>query len=266
MFCYQCGKEFPEGAAFCPNCGASASGPAAATAVATAAAPSAASTMFKSFLNILKGVFSKDAVKTVGAQAKNTGFEWIIGIVLAVLSFALATPVNIVEGFTQLIKEAVGEMGSYILDYIELPFFSFFGVSLLIGAMVLGTVVAGLWLLAKLVTKKNVSWVCVLNLVATATLPLSACYITNMLLGLIWVPLAILVSNVALIMTLVLLYAGFQKLEKPEVSPFYPYSAFVAVVMIVACVLSFLLYKGVITSWFGELAGGSLDILGDLLG
>ncbi len=270
MFCYQCGKEIPEGAAFCPSCGASSNGqpaPQAAAPVATAEAkPSAAMKVLNSFLAILKGVFSKDIVKTVGAQAKNTGYEWIIGIALSVLAFALATPVNILQGFTQLIKSVAGEMGSYVLQYIQFPFLGLLGVSLVIGIAVVGVVVAGIWLLAKLVTKKNVSWLCVLNLVATATLPLSVCYIANMLLGLIWLPLAMVVSVTALCMTMVLLYAGFQKLEKPVVSPFYPYTAFSAVVVIVAFALSFLLFKGVFTDWATGIAGSAIGSLGSLIG
>lgn len=264
MFCSQCGKEIPEGAVFCPGCGVSTDPQAAPVAQATAtpvpAQPSAASKIFASFLAVVKGVFSKDIVKTVGSQAKNTDLTWIIGIALAVLSFAFAMPVNILQGISYIIKSAAGEMGSAVMEYLKFPFFSFFGTSLLVSILTLAAVIGGLWLVAKLVSKKNVSWFCVLNLVATATLPLSACYIVNMLLGLIWMPLTIIVSVTALFMTVVLLYAGMQKLEKPEVSPFFAFTGFVAVAVIVAVVASALLYKGVFSDWIGGLANsiGSL--------
>lgn len=264
MFCSQCGKEIPEGAAFCPGCGTSAnpqSAPAAQAAAAPVPAqPSAASKIFASFLAVVKGVFSKDIVKTIGTQAKNTDFTWIIGIALSLLSFAFAMPVNILQGISYLIKSAAGEIGGSVMKYLKFPFFSFFGTSLLVSILTLGAVIGGLWLVAKLVSKKNVSWFCVLNLVATATLPLSACYIVNMLLGLIWMPLTIIVSVTALFMTVVLLYAGMQKLEKPEVSPFFAFTGFVAVAVIVAVLASFLLYKGVFGSWIGN-AVGSLGSL-----
>ena len=80
--------------------------------------------------------------------------------------------------------------------------------------VVLAVVVLGIRVMATIVTKKNVSWICVLNLVGAATIPLSACYIVNMILGLIWVPITVFVSIVALLMTVILLYVGAQKLEK----------------------------------------------------
>lgn len=266
MFCSQCGKEVPEGAAFCAGCGtpvgAAPAAPAAPVATAEAK-PSAVMKVLNSFLAILKGVFSGDVVKTVGAQAKNTGFEWIVGIALTVLTFTVAMSVNFLQGVSQLVKGIAGGMGSQLMEYIGFPFLGIFGVSLLIGLITTGAVVAGMWLLAKLVAKKNVSWFSVLNLVATATLPLSACYIVNMLLGLIWLPLPIIVSVVALMMTVVLLYIGFQKLEKPVLAPFYPFTALIAAVTIVALLLSYLLYGSVLSVWIKGLSGG---LMGGLLG
>lgn len=237
MFCSKCGKEISDNAAFCPGCGtatnaqAAPAAPVSAAPVATAAKPSVFAQLLASFLNILKGVFSKNIVKTVGDQAKNTGLEWVFGIALSLLTFAFAAPVNIVE----LAADAEIDEG--------FPFFGFFGMSLLLGVLVLGVTVAGLWLLAKLVTKKEIAWPCVLNMVATATLPLSVCYLANMLLGLIWWPLPMVATVIALFMTGILLYAGFQKLEKPEVSPFFPYMALVAVVVIISLLLAALLFK-----------------------
>ncbi|MBQ8359913.1 MAG: zinc ribbon domain-containing protein [Oscillospiraceae bacterium] len=248
MFCPKCGKEIADTAAFCPGCGNPVNGqaaPASAPVATAVAKPSAFMQLLNSFLAILKGLFTPNVVKVVGEQAKNTGLEWVFGIALSVLSFAFALPVNMLEGLRQLIADAVGaKYASEAMKHIDFPFFGMFGSSLLVAILTLGALVAGLWLLTKLVAKKQVPWTCVLNMVATATLPLSLCYIANMLLGLIWVPLCIVVSVVALFMTMILLYAGFQKLEKPESSPFYPYTALVAVVVIVALLMSYLLYKG----------------------
>ena len=253
MFCSKCGKEISDNAAFCPGCGtatnaqAAPAAPASAAPVATAAAkPSAFAQLFGSFLGVLKGVFSKNIVKTVGEQAKNTGLEWVFGIALSLLTFAFAAPVNIVE----LAADAEIDEG--------FPFFGFFGMSLLLGIIVLGVTVAGLWLLAKLVTKKDVAWPCVLNMDATATLPLSVCYLANMLLGLIWWPLPLVATTVALFMTGILLYAGFQKLEKPEASPFFPFMAFAAVVVIVALLFAALLYKAPFKAYTDDFYGAEL--------
>lgn len=285
MFCQKCGNALADGSAFCPACGTAINAQPSATPAPEAftpqgapeqgypqqshyptapAQPSAAAKAFSGFVNVLKGIFSKNVVKVIGSQAKSTGPEWLIGIIISILSFALATPVNILEGFSQLIKDISGGLGGMVMKYIQFPFFSFFGASLLIGIVVLAAMVGGIWLLAKLVAKKNVPFICVLNLVGAATLPLSICYVANMLLGLIGIFLPIAVSVVAIIMTFVLLYVGFQKLEKPLVSPFYPYTALTAAVVVIAVLMSVLLYKAVITDWVGVLTSSALSGLGDL--
>lgn len=270
MFCSNCGSQISEGGQFCPTCGQAVAQQVTPEVPVQQAEqqpeqPSVAGEMMKSFFQIVKGVFSKNIVKTVGDQAKNTGNEWIISIVLSILTFAFALPVNIIQGFKGMINGIAGGMiGSGIMGYIKLPFFSFFGVSLVIGIVVLATVVLGLRVMTTIVAKKNVSWICVLNLVGTATIPLSACYLVNMILGLIWIPLPILVSVVALLMTVVLLYVGAQKLEKPAVSPFYPYTIVITIVVIVSVLVSSLLLKAVFTNWIGSTLGSSLDMLDSL--
>jgi len=266
MFCPKCGTQLPNDAVFCSNCGSSiaaaapvapqaptyqaapvapqaptyqapAGTPVYQTPVATAPVqPSAVVKVLGSFANILKGIFSNNAVTTIGNQAKNTGLEWIIGIILAVLSFSFAMPVTLLE----LLPEGSSE------DY---PFFGFFGMSMLLSVLVLGATAAGIWLMANIVTKKNVRWSCVLNVVSTATLPLSFCLILNMLLGLLWWPLTAVTSIVALFASVILLYAGFQKLEKPVTSPFYPFIILLTILVSVTILLSFLLYGVVFSSW-----------------
>lgn len=246
MFCPKCGKEMADTAAFCPGCGNPVNGqaaPASAPVATAAAKPSVFMQLLNSFLAILKGLFSPNVVKTVGEQAKNTGLEWAFGIGLAVLSFAFALPVNVLET-------------AAVFDGEEnFPFFGFFGMGLLFSILVLGATVAGIWLLAKLVTKKNVAWPCVLNMVATATIPLSLCYIANMILGLIWWVLPYVVTIVALFITVILLYAGFQKLEKPEISPLYPFTGLVAAVVIIALLFGALLFKAPFEAYTNDFYG-----------
>lgn len=286
MFCSNCGNQIQEGGQFCSSCGTPVTQQAVAESVeqqlgqevivqqpipesvalqSVVAQPSAIGVMMKSFWGIVKGVFSKNIVKTVGEQAKNTGNEWIISLIISVLSFAFAFSVNINQTITSIIKEVAGGMiSSGIISYLKYPFFSFLGVSLLIGLVVLAVVVLGIRVMATIVTKKNVSWICVLNLVGAATIPLSACYIVNMILGLIWVPITVFVSIVALLMTVILLYVGAQKLEKPVMLPFYPFTIVVTVIVAVAVLVSFLLLKAVFTSWLGSALGSGLDLLGSL--
>lgn len=284
MFCSNCGNQIQEESQFCSSCGAPVAQQSVSETVeqqpvqelteqqpvpevvaqqAIVTQPSAAGVLMKSFWGIVKDVFSKNIVKTVGEQAKNTGNEWIVSLVISVLSFAFAFSVNINQIITSIIKDVAGEMiSSGIISYLKYPFFSFFGVSLLIGLIVLAVVVLGIRVMATIVTKKCISWVCVLNVVGAATIPLSACYIANMILGIIWAPITAFVSIVALLMTVVLLYVGVQKLEKPVTSPFYPFTIVVAVIVGVAVLISFLLLKEVFMSWIGSALGSELDLLG----
>lgn len=288
MFCSNCGKKVEEGAQFCVSCGANLGQKPAPEIVVQQDAtevpvqqvvpeasvqqpvpgvvpqqPSAAEVMLKSLLAIIKGLFSKNIVRTVGEQAKNTGNEWIFGIILSLLSFTMAFSVNVLQGTKQFIKSVAGGLlGDGVMEYIKFPFGPILGMSFLIGIVVVAFVIVGIRVMATLVAKKKVSWICVLNLVGSATIPLSFCYIVNMILGIIWIPLPIIVSIVALPMTIVLLYVGSQKLEKPVVSPFYPFTIIVAIVVTIALLLFFVLFKSILADWMGSILGSGLNMLG----
>lgn len=262
MFCNKCGNQIPDGSAFCGVCGAPTAGEGAPVAVQTmeppVAQPAPAATneawnkMFAGFLSVLKGMFSKDAVKTVGAAAKSTGLEWILLLSLSVLSFSFALAVNI--------KQMLGAFSGF------LSFGKMFGANLVIGLVTAAVVVFALWIIIKFIFKKDVSLMAVLNMVGAATVPLTVCYIANMILGLIWAPIVLIASVIALIMTILLLYVGFQKLDKLETSPFYAFNLGMLVVVIAAALITYLLYKAVIISEVKAALGGMLGGLGSLGG
>ena len=263
MFCSHCGSQVPDGAAFCAACGTPANGQGAAvqTAVAPAApvAPAAGSTVFKDFLGMVKGFFSKDVMKTVGVEAKSTGKEWIVALALSVLMFALATTVNVIE--------MVGSTGFKMMGYMGAGFFKIFGIGLLVGLITAGATFGAVYLLMAAFMKKKVSPMAILNLIGVATLPLTVCQVLNMLLGVIWFPLVVVASIVAVLMSVLMLYVGVQKMEKLDKSPFYPFVLVLALVIIVAGLFGYLLYKGVATTALaGLMMGGVGDLMGGLMG
>ena len=230
MFCSKCGKEIANDAAFCPACGNAVNAPAASSAapVATAPAePSAFSVACGKFLGILKGVFSADATKTLATQAKNTGLEWIFGLSLAIVTFVLYRVI------------AVAHAASYFSGG---AFFQHFAKNLFLSIFVLGAVLFGMWVMTKLVTRKDIPWLCILNVLGTATLPLSACCLLNMLLCLLWAPLAAFVSIIGQVMSLLLLYTGFEKLEKPAISPLYPFTLVTVFALLVEQLMRYILF------------------------
>ena len=260
MFCSHCGSQVPDGAAFCAACGTPANGQPAAVQTATQpvaapAAPGTGSVVFKDFLGMVKGFFSKDVMKTVGVEAKSTGKEWIVALALSVLMFALSTTLNVIE--------LVGSTGFKLMGYMGAGFFKFFGFGLLVALITAGATFGAVYLLMAVFMKKKVSPMAVLNLVGVATLPLTVCQIVNMLLGLIWFPLVIVTSIVAVIMSILMLYVGVQKMEKLDKSPFYPFVLVLALVIIVAALFGYLLYKSLAAAVLLGVAGGAV---GDLMG
>lgn len=261
MFCSNCGKNLADDARFCDGCGAQLGAPAAAPA---AVAPQKAQNpMFNNFLNNVKGVFSKNTVKTVGEAAKSTGMEWIIAMAISAVVYAFALAVNLKQIIMSVIKSVVGGYASMVSSFINV-----FGTGFLYGLLIsLGTFFVMSVLIfgtMKLVFKKDVKFTAVLNLVATASLPLTAVYALNMLLGLIWAPLVFVFSAAGLVATVVLLYVGMQKLEKLESSPFVAYTGIWAIIIALVVIIVCVAVKSAIGDALGGLASGLMGGLGDL--
>lgn len=267
MFCSKCGNQIPEGAAFCSVCGTAVTQPAPSAqpavqpvvqppvqpvmqplvqpqAAAQPAKPNVAVEVLKDFLKVVKGVFSKDAVKTVSSEAQSSGFEWIVMLGLWMVTFILSLAVNI--------QQMLGAAADYI-DIFGKAILANWAIAVVAGA----ATVFGIYGLLKVLFQKDVHLMAVLNMVGTAMLPLTAAYLINMLLGLIWVPLVTIVSFTALFMTIVLLYVGIQKLAKLDKSPFYAFHLLMGVVVFITVVVSYLCYKSVfssaVSSMFGSL-------------
>ncbi len=275
MFCKNCGKQLAEGTKFCDGCGAPIeSAPAQQPAQqgfapaqqpaqqgfapAQQPVPAAPNPMFTNFAAAIKGFFSPQVVKAMGVAAKSKTLEWIFFVIASVLSFALSATIDIRHMLSSLLPDFAG--ASTVVNYL-LPFFSLFGINLLIGLLTYVAVACGIWVVTACVYKKQVAFFAVLNMVGFASIPLTLVSIVNMVAGL-WLPLGIVLFIAGVIMSCVLLYIGIQKLEKLDKTPFFSYSIVMLIVVVVALLATFLLYKAMISS----VISGLLSDVGGLLG
>ncbi len=289
MFCKNCGAAIADGTRFCAACGATVEAPAAAPAAAPvqAQAPVYAqapvqgqapvyvqqvyvqappSPTMTNFVAWMKSFFVKP-IATIGSAAKSNSHEWTLFMAIAIVSYALGTAVVGAEMVSQLIHSIAGSMASFVPLGTLYPFFAILGIGLLVGAVAFFGVSFGIWLLVSQIFKKQASIINVFNMVAVASLPLAAINILNMLFGLVYSPLTLILFLAAVMMTVICLYTGIQKFDKLDKSPFYGFSIVLVIVMLVVCLLGSL-YLTVIgnhlMSSAGSMMGSALGGLGDL--
>ena len=274
MFCKNCGAQLNDDAKFCTSCGnvVAAEVPAPQPEVQTVpqqpvqpvyqqpvqpvqpvyqqpmyqqpVAPAQPNPAVTNFVAALKSFF-RNPMATVAGAAKSNTHEWALLAGLNVLIYALATAVVGLEMLTQLIKSLLGGFGGMVDLGGFYPFFPIFGIGLLTGAAAYFVVALGIWVLVSQIFKKPVTLISVLNLVAVATLP----------------------------MTAICLYNGMQKLDKLDKSPFYGYAVIIALGIIVAGLLSTLHLEAfkaaleeLVGSALGGLLGGGSGLMGGLMG
>jgi TM2 domain-containing membrane protein YozV len=105
MFCPKCGKEVPEGSAYCPNCGAAMNGSAEATPSDVSNASSAAvekSALAAGLLGIFLGVYGVHNFY-LGYTSKAVG-QLILGLTI------VGAPVSAIWGLVEGIMLLTGEI------------------------------------------------------------------------------------------------------------------------------------------------------------
>ena len=236
MFCSKCGKNIADDAAFCDGCG---------TAVNGTSTNKASSLVLKNLIDTLKGFLSpKTAVKTVGDSAKSTGISWLIFGGAYMFAYTLYTILSTLinySGSTSFTDMSIGQFADLLGMAQSGPSFPFF--ELLLEGIVLSGVfffgfALGSWLLVAVIYKKQVKITQALNMVSVALVPLTIIYIVNILIYLIWSPMVSVTFTAAEVMAYILIYAGIQKFEKLESSPFYPYAILAAAVSLLSLLFS----------------------------
>lgn len=223
------------------------------------AAPSQTNIIFSAVGEYIKGFFSGRVTQTVASAAKSKGLQWLV--------FALANIIIFMISATLNVKYAL--WSNTIVDVVASRLISIWAVlfaNLFIGAAVyfaLGGLIFGAM---RLVFKKPVPYSSVMNMVGYATLPLTMAFIANIILGLIYIPLSLIVYTVAVIMSFCMLYIGIQKFDSLQKTPYFIFMAIVAITVALALLLTFILYGAIIRSGVAYGAGSLIDGLSDLGG
>ena len=226
---------------------------------------------FANFLPSLKGFFSKNLVEAVANALKSNGLEWIIFGGASILMFAIALIANvgcaigqIIPGYNMLPAEAKNMVGGMI-PYV-LIFFLFF----LLGAVVYGLLSLGVFLIGGKFCDEKPSFFGALNLVGLAALPVTAVYTLNLIVGLLSVWICAVLSIIAIIVSLLLVYAALAKTASPDKPLFIGYAIVVSAVVVVALVLAWFfvstIFNNATSSALSGMMGGSnaLSAFGDL--
>ena len=266
MFCEKCGKEISEGAGFCGSCGAPVGEKstasvsqenAAAPSPVIAAAPRIPNPVVVKIASYLKGFFSSKVTQTVGIAAKSTGIEWLIFAAANIILFAISATLNVKYIFMQNV------IFSYISDEM-ISMGLVFLANFLIAAISYFALAGALFGAAYIIFKKSVSFTCVLNMLGYSCMPIVIAVTANIVLGLIYIPLAALLYIVAVIMTFCLLYVGIQKLDTISKTPYFVFSGAVAVTVIIVMLSVYLLYGMVVKNAVSNGISGLSDSLSGL--
>lgn len=223
------------------------------------AAPSQASLVFSAVGEYIKGFFSGRVTQTVASAAKSRGLQWLVLALANIIIFMISATLNV--------KYAL--WSNTIVDVVASRLISIWAVlfaNLFIGAAVyfaLGGLIFGAM---RLVFKKPVPYSAVMNMVGYATLPLTFAFTANIILGLIYVPLSLIVYTVAVIMSFCMLYIGIQKLDTLQKTPYFIFMAIAAITVALAFLLTFVLYGAIIRSGVAYGTGSLIDGLSDLSG
>ena len=268
MFCKNCGKELTNDTKFCNICGTPVEAvptteestvyiPPVPQPAATSAPQGTTITippLFSNLLSELKALFSKNPTKVASVAAKSTGFEWAIWAFLSLFSFAFSAAIFPL----QIIKDLAGSIGSS-LGEMEYPFGGLFGISLLIGLISYVVFALGFWGLNCLVHKKLIHPCKTLNVLSCAMIPLILVQFLNMILGLMWIPLTMYTTLFGVVLLVVLLYVGIQRVEKIETSPAWVFTAIIALLIGLVILIGGSIYGAVIKAAIEEMAGSLMS-------
>lgn len=280
-FCKFCGNKLEPGALFCPKCGNRLDG-SAPVKQASLGQPQ----IIGETLGTLKSFVTKSPDAAVSRAAKSTGLSWTIFGGLSILAFMFALPTNIHQflyntamSVFRKTMNAAGALGNIPGNYMSqvrsgvrqgIGQIHNWGLgllwSLLIGAFVFFGLSFAIFGAIKLIHKKDVKLFQVFNMVSVAALPLTCVYLLNLLIGLIWVPLAMILTACAAILSLILLFNGFQKLAAFEKRPTLTFVGCVGVIVVIIGLIVSIVVSSKISGLAGAIAGGIGSGIGSGIG
>ncbi len=224
MFCPNCGKNLPDGAAFCTECGTKVGATPAPSAPIYTPAPAPTNPILDDSIGALKNFFSANPASAVEKAGKSAGMEWVVLLGIT--------------AFLNMLYTAIAPC-QYGGDFNALGLLE----GLLSTGVTFAAVAFGLMLMFKLAFKKDVALPNLFNLTAVAMLPFACQYLLNIIFGFLWSGLVGTMSSVALIAFGILLYIGIQKLGAEGGSALLALLAVLAVVFIVEGAFNELWYE-----------------------
>ncbi len=203
--------------------------------------------------NLFRRTISKNTVKEVSLSAKNNSILWVFVLLIECIINAFAVTVVVRRSIytitNNLYKSFVSSGISYgdfskSLKELGLGFFSLFSRTFFIGIAGFFVTVGLIYILLK-ICKKTFALNNIGNMVSTAAIPLSFFSIINILLSFILPQSTLLFYFVALLSVYMLMYFGFQKIDKFNESPFWIYMTFIFVLLIAYYLITKILMSGV---------------------
>ena len=234
MFCKNCGAQIADNATFCPKCGAQVGD---ANTSATQAYVKAGPSIFQSMGSWIKSFFSSNVVSVLKDIAKDESLTGLVGLLFEsflIASFITLLPIKAASSGANMVGNfaSMGGYGGYNFSslvnvpglYFQNVFIQFFFVVLIMAALL------GVLKIVLAVVHKKASVKAIMNIMFYSILPVGFSFGVGFVLTILsaafgFIVFAIMIT-VALMMTHVLMYNGFQKLDKFDKSPFYPYMLF----------------------------------------
>ena len=197
--------------------------------------------------------------QTVASAGKSRGLQWLVLALANIIIFMISATLNVKYAlWSNTIVDAVASRLISIWAVLFANLFIGAAVYFAPGGLIFGAM--------RLVFKKPVPYSAVMNMVGYATLPLTFAFTANIILGLIYVPLSLIVYTVAVIMSFCMLYIGIQKLDTLQKTPYFIFMAIAAITVALAFLLTFVLYGAIIRSGVAYGTGSLIDGLSDLGG
>lgn len=219
MFCKNCGKEIKDSATFCPYCGTNTGNTSANPTVQ----PATQSVVFPNMGKWIKAFFSKQIVNNLEAVAKDTSLTGLVGLIFEICAVAMylaLVPVKTISSVSSFFGG--GSFGDSFGRFFSGLFGQFFFVAFIVLALL-----AVLYIVLA-INHKKVGIKQVLNLMFYSLLPLGVvfaagfvCTLLSMIFGLL---IIMVFMGPAYLMTVILLYKGFNKLDTFENEPFYSFT------------------------------------------
>jgi hypothetical protein len=244
MFCSKCGAQLPDGAAFCGSCGnptgANAQQPKQASGNALNGMPPILGNLLKRVIGFFTGTRQEAVVLD---SVKDTTWSGAILAGVGILVFVLTQLVNAsapVRSYWQLFGADFGDAFEAASETTALG--AAFLLSLLFAVVYAGALVGMTFVMVKMF-KGNLSFLNVVNIAAYASLPVVAICIPNMLFGLLWGVLPMILFAAAMMASFYLIYRTVSEVCGAK-NGFVPYTVFVVAMLLVVGLGAYFIMSG----------------------